>query len=46
VPYKTLKKQNSNREHKVPEKVIDKLIWNLEIPTVREAHDLEFVVEG
>lgn len=45
VPYKTLKKQNSNRDYKVPENVIDKLIWKLEIPTVKEAHDLEFVVK-
>jgi len=46
VPYKTLNKQNSNREHKVPEKVFDKLIWRLEIPTVRAARDLAFVKEG
>jgi len=44
VPYKTLKKQNSNREYKVPESVIEKMINKLEIPTVKEAHDLEFVV--
>lgn len=44
VPYKTLKKQNKNREHVVPEKVIDKLIGKLEIPTPKEAHDIEFVL--
>jgi putative nucleotidyltransferase with HDIG domain len=44
VPYKTLKKQNSNRDNKVPEAVIDRMIWKLEIPTVKEAHDLEFVI--
>lgn len=44
VPYSKLKKQNSNREYKVPENVIDKMIGKLEIPTVKEAHDLEFVV--
>lgn len=46
MPYKNLKKQNSNRVHKVPEKVFDKLIWKLEIPTVRAARDLAFVKEG
>ena len=45
VPYKILKNQNANRAHKVPEKVIDKMIGKLEIPTTREAHDLEFIVK-
>ena len=44
VPFRKLKKQNANRDHKVPEAVIDKMIGKLEMPTVREAHDLEFVV--
>ena len=41
---KTLKRQNANREYKVPEIVIDKMIGNLEIPKAKEAHDLEFVI--
>ncbi len=45
VPYKTLKKQNANRAYKVPEQVIEKMIGKLEIPTVKEAHDLEFVIK-
>jgi len=44
VPFKKLKKQNANRDHKVPEIIIEKMIGKLEIPTVREAHDLEFVI--
>lgn len=44
VPYKKLLKQNAGRDHKVPEKVIDKMITKLEIPSVKEAHDFVFVV--
>lgn len=45
VPYKTLKNQNSNRDYKVPENVIDKMIWKLEIPTFKEAHNVEYIVK-
>ena len=44
VPFKTLKKQNHNRAHKVPFDVIEKMINQLEIPTLEEAHEVEFVV--
>ena len=44
VPYKKLKQQNTNRKHKVPDNVLEKMIWKLEMPTVKEAHDLEFIV--
>ncbi|PWJ43176.1 AAA family ATPase [Sediminitomix flava] len=37
VPYKQLLKQNHDREHKVPEVEIDKMIGKLEIPTAIEA---------
>ena len=46
VPYKILLKQNSNREHKVPENIINKLIGKLEIPDLREAHEVEYIIEG
>ena len=46
VPYKTLLKQNSDREHKVPVKVIDKLIGKLELPDFKEAHEVEYIIEG
>lgn len=44
VPYKQLISQNHNREHKVPEAVIDKMISKLEIPSPREAHEIDFRV--
>jgi len=44
VPYKQLLSQNHNREHKVPEKVIERMISKLEIPTPKEAHELVFKV--
>ncbi|MDF1697666.1 MAG: AAA family ATPase [Saprospiraceae bacterium] len=46
VPYKTLLKQNSDREHKVPENVIHKLIGKLEMPDFKEAHEVEYIIEG
>jgi len=46
VPYRTLLKQNSDREHKVPESVIDKLIIKLELPDFKEAHEVEYIVDG
>ena len=46
VPYNTLMKQNSKREYKVPTMVIDKLIRKLEIPTVKEAHEIEYIIKG
>jgi predicted kinase len=44
VPYKKLKKQNAKRKYPVPPSIIDKMIGKLEIPTVKEAHDIEFVI--
>lgn len=46
VPYDQLIKQNGSRVHKVPLKVIDKLISKLEIPTVNEAHDVEYIIRS
>lgn len=43
VPYKTLLKQNHNRVYKVPEKVIEKMISKLEMPTFDEVYDVKFV---
>ncbi|UZR96755.1 AAA family ATPase [Chondrinema litorale] len=45
VPYKQLLAQNHNRKYKVPEKVIEKMINGLEIPTPQEAHELQFEVK-
>lgn len=46
VPYKTLLKQNKERQYAVPENVVHKLIGKLEMPDVREAHDVEYIIEG
>ena len=46
VPYKELLKQNHNREYKVPEHVIDKLLSKLEIPTVKEAHNIKYIIKS
>ena len=45
VPYKTLSTQNQNREYVVPSKVIEKMISKLEVPTVDEAHIVEYIVK-
>ncbi|MCG8581565.1 MAG: ATP-binding protein [Bacteroidales bacterium] len=44
VPYKVLLRQNHNREYKVSEKVIDKLITKLEVPLPKEAHEIYYEV--
>lgn len=46
VPYKQLISQNHNREHKVPEAVVNKMITKLEIPGPQEAHEIDFQVTG
>lgn len=46
TPYKTLLKQNHNREHKVPENVIEKMIKKLEVPVYSEAINIKYVVSG
>ena len=46
VPYKTLLKQNADRDNKVPENVLHKLINKLEIPDIKEAHDVEYFING
>jgi predicted kinase len=44
VPYKEWIKQNSNREHPVPTNVLKRLLGKLEVPTLDEAHDVQYVV--
>lgn len=39
-PYKILLEQNKNREHVVPEPVIEKMIHKVEVPTFDEAHNV------
>lgn len=44
VPYQQLIQQNSNREHVVPTKVMEKMIGKLEVPSLSEAHEVEYLV--
>lgn len=44
VAYKTLIKQNNNREEIVPQVVLDKMVSKLEPPVREEAHNLKFYV--
>lgn len=44
VPYKVWMKQNSSRENPVPLNVLDRLLRKLEVPTLDEAHRVEFFV--
>lgn len=44
VPYERLLFQNQNRQYKVPDKILEKMISKLEIPTVKEAHDVNFII--
>ena len=46
VPYKQLLSQNNNREYKVPEDIMNKLIGKLEPPTYDEVHDIQYVIHG
>jgi predicted kinase len=46
VPYKTLLSQNHNREYKVPEDKLDKLVRKLEIPNYKEAHNIKFIIKN
>lgn len=40
VPYRELIRQNHNREHKVPEQALERLISGLEVPDQTESHNL------
>lgn len=46
VPYKQLLQQNRNRTHVVPTKVMEKMIKKLEIPSLVEAHEVEYLVQA
>lgn len=45
VPYAQLLQQNRNRIHVVPTKVMEKMIRKLEIPSLVEAHRVEYLVK-
>lgn len=44
VPYQKLKQQNRNRAHIVPEKVLERMIGRLEMPSIVEAEIVEYFV--
>lgn len=44
VPYQKLLEQNRNRTHIVPENVLHKMISKLEIPSVWEAQEVEYLI--
>ncbi|MGB0524735.1 MAG: AAA family ATPase [Flammeovirgaceae bacterium] len=46
APYRELLAQNRNREHVVPEAVIERMIRKLEIPAPWEAHHVDYVVRS
>lgn len=45
VPYKQLTGQNKNREHIVPQVVLDRLVDKLEVPMPWEAHEVIYHVD-
>ena len=45
VPYQQLHQQNRNRPHPVPPAVINRMIHKLEIPSYREAHEVDYLIQ-
>jgi putative nucleotidyltransferase with HDIG domain len=43
-PYKVWIKQNADRSEMVPQNVIEKMLYKLEVPKLSEAHEVVFVV--
>jgi predicted kinase len=46
VSFSQLLAQNKKRQYDVPEKIIDKLLNQLEIPSYDEAHEIEYIVNN
>ncbi|WP_428655325.1 AAA family ATPase [Runella sp.] len=44
VPYKQMISQNKNREHVVPNDVLQRMISKLDVPALWEAHEVRYVV--
>jgi predicted kinase len=44
VPYQQLIRQNRDREHVVPEAILQRMMQKLEIPAVWEAHQVDYIV--
>lgn len=43
-PYELWRNQNRNREHPLPENILDKLLAKMEIPQLTEAHEVTYIV--
>jgi len=46
VPYKKLVNQNLNRENPIPSDVLERFINKLEMPSVIEAHEVHYIIDG
>lgn len=44
-PYDKWRAQNRNREYPLPENVLNKMLYKLEIPQLVEAHDVKYIIE-
>jgi predicted kinase len=42
-PYKLWRTQNRNREYPLPDAVLDKMLHNLEVPQLTEAHIVQYI---
>ena len=45
-PYIVWRKQNTEREHIVPENILNNMLRKLEVPQLTEAHEVEYLVES
>ncbi|MBD2797340.1 AAA family ATPase [Xenorhabdus sp. 18] len=44
--YKRWRQQNSNRQYVVPDKVMDRMLGKLEVPTLEEAHEVCYFIDS
>jgi len=44
-PYKIWHTQNTNREEMVPKQVLQKMLYKMEIPTLTEAYEVEYIID-
>jgi len=44
-PFEKWRKQNREREYMLPEYVLDKMLFKLEIPQATEAHEVEYIIK-
>jgi len=44
-PYKIWRIQNRDREYPLPDAILDKMLHNLEVPQLTEAHEVRYITE-